>query len=227
MILPLNGFGARWNNSIFSARILNVSANLQSNQNSSWVVGVSGASGMRYSLRLLDVLESAGCQLHVVISEAALRVLAEEEGIKISPGQVSSTVLIGRDSERMTFYPIKDIGASLASGSFPVTGMVVCPCSMETVAAIASGISMNLLQRAADVTIKERRRLILVPRETPLSAIHLENMLKLSRLGVSMVPAMPGFYHQPKSIEELVDMQVMKITDQMGFSIDLVKRWKA
>ncbi len=182
---------------------------------------------MRYSLRLLDVLESSGLRLHVVMSEAAMRVLAEEEGIKLSPGQLSSIALIGRESEHITFYPVKDIGASLASGSFPVTGMVICPCSMETVAAVANGISMNLLQRAADVTIKERRPLILVPRETPLSAIHLENMLKLSRLGVAIVPAMPGFYHQPQTIEELIDMQVMKITDQMGLSIDLVKRWKA
>lgn len=191
-----------------------------------WVIGISGASGMRYARRLIDVLEAAGFELHLVISDAALRVMAEEEGIKTSASQISSEALIGRESSRVKFYPSKDIGAAIASGSFKVAGMVICPCSMDTLASIATGVSMNLLQRAADVTIKERRPLILVPRETPLSAIHLENMLKLARLGVAIVPAMPGFYHSPTSIEELVDMQVMKITDQMGLSLSLVKRWR-
>lgn len=181
---------------------------------------------MRYALRLLDVLESHNVFLHVVMSEAALRVLAEEEDKKLSSTHPSLEQLIGRASERVTFYPPKDIGAAIASGSFPVSGMVVCPCSMDTVAAIANGISMNLLQRAADVTLKERRPLILVPRETPLSAIHLENMLKLARLGVAIVPAMPGFYHKPHSIEQLIDMQVMKIADQMGITISIAKRWR-
>jgi len=196
----------------------------------SWIIGVSGASGMPYAVRLIDVLEAQGIKLHIVFTEAALRVLAEEQGVALSPsklnGVVPSEALLGRASEHLTFYAVKDIGASIASGSFPVTGMVVCPCSMDTLAAIACGVSMNLVQRAADVTLKERRPLILVPRETPLSAIHLENMLKLARLGVSIVPAMPGFYHQPKTIADLVDMQVMKITDQMGLNLSLVKRWQ-
>ena len=192
-----------------------------------WVIGISGASGMRYARRLIDVLEAAGLELHLVISEAGLRVMAEEEGLKTSASQLSADALIGRESSRVKFYPSKDIGAAIASGSFKVAGMVICPCSMDTLASIATGVSMNLLQRAADVTIKERRPLILVPRETPLSAIHLENMLKLARLGVAIVPAMPGFYHSPKNIEELVDMQVMKITDQMGLALSLVKRWRA
>jgi 4-hydroxy-3-polyprenylbenzoate decarboxylase len=191
------------------------------------VIGISGASGMRYARRLIDVLEAAGLELHLVISEAGLRVMAEEEGLKTSASQLSADALIGRESSRVKFYPSKDIGAAIASGSFKVAGMVICPCSMDTLASIATGVSMNLLQRAADVTIKERRPLILVPRETPLSAIHLENMLKLARLGVAIVPAMPGFYHSPKNIEELVDMQVMKITDQMGLALSLVKRWRA
>ncbi len=182
---------------------------------------------MRYARRLIDVLEAAGLELHLVISEAGLRVMAEEEGLKTSASQLSADALIGRESSRVKFYPSKDIGAAIASGSFKVAGMVICPCSMDTLASIATGVSMNLLQRAADVTIKERRPLILVPRETPLSAIHLENMLKLARLGVAIVPAMPGFYHSPKNIEELVDMQVMKITDQMGLALSLVKRWRA
>ena len=203
-----------------------MSDNLKSKTDQKWIVGISGASGMRYALRLIDVLESNNIGLHIVMSDAALRVLAEEEGIKLSPSALSAATLIGRESEKITFHSSKDIGAPIASGSFPVKGMVVCPCSMDTVGAIANGISLNLLQRAADVTIKERRPLVLVPRETPLSAIHLENMLKLARLNVAIVPAMPGFYHRPTSIEELIDMQIMKVTDQMGLKIDLAKRWQ-
>ena len=123
-------------------------------------------------------------------------------------------------------YNVKDIGARIASGSALFSGMVVVPCSMGTLGAISSGLCQNLIHRAADVTLKEGRKLILVPRETPLSAIHLENMLKLSRIGAVILPAMPGFYHQPVAISDLVDMLVMKILDQMGLSSNLVTRWK-
>ena len=192
---------------------------------SRWTIGVTGASGMKYALRLIEVLSGQGIESHVVFSEAALRVLAEEEGKKLSSAKFKSENLFGRELPHITFYSHRDIGAAIASGSFVTEGMVICPCSMGTLGAVASGLSQNLVQRAADVTLKEGRKLIIVPRETPLSAIHLENMLKLSKLGVKICPAMPGFYHKPKSIEDLVDMQVMKILDQMGVNSDLVRRW--
>ena len=187
---------------------------------------MSGASGMRYALRLIEVLEAHSIELHVVISEAGVRVLHEEEELKVSSSAGTATQLIGRESSKIIFYPPKDIGAAIASGSFRCDGMVVCPCSMGTVGSIANGISSNLLQRAAEVTLKESRPLILIPRETPLSAIHLSNLSKLSLAGVKIVPAMPGFYHRPTTIEELIDMMVMKITDAMGLDIALVPRWK-
>lgn len=191
-----------------------------------WVIALTGASGMRYALRLLDVASQHLAEVHVVISEAAMRVLREEENIKVSYANVSSEILFGRKADNVFFYNPRDIGAKVASGSAPFEGMVIAPCSMGTLAAVAHGMSENLVHRAADVTMKEGRRLIIVPRETPLSAIHLENMLKLSRSGVRIVPAMPGFYHRPASIAELVDMMVMKILDQMDLRVDLVERWK-
>jgi 4-hydroxy-3-polyprenylbenzoate decarboxylase len=191
----------------------------------SWIVALTGASGVRYGIRLIDVLSMTLQTVHVVFSEAALRVLAEEEGQKISATRLSAAELLGREQENIEFYRPRDIGAAIASGSMPVDGMVICPCSMNTLAAVASGISENLIQRAADVTMKEGRKLLIVPRETPLSQIHLENMLRLSRAGAAVIPAMPGFYHEPSTIDDLVDMMVMKITDQMGLQLDLVPRW--
>lgn len=193
-----------------------------------WVVGVSGASGIRYALRLLEVLLDSGVETHVVFSDSALRVMAEEEGLKLSHVALSASSLLGREvpDSLVQFYGPKDIAAKIASGSFKFEGMVVVPCSMGTMASIAHGLSNNLLQRAADVTIKERRKLILVPRETPLSTIHLENMLSLSRAGAVLIPAMPGFYHKPQTIQDMVDMLVMKILDQMGIESNLVTRWR-
>jgi 4-hydroxy-3-polyprenylbenzoate decarboxylase len=134
--------------------------------------------------------------------------------------------LCGRDADNVYFYNPRDIGAKIASGSALFDGMVIVPCTMGTLGAIAHGICDNLIHRAADVTLKEGRKLVIVPRETPLSAIHLENMLSLTRVGARIVPAMPGFYHQPAQISDLVDMMVMKIFDQMGIRTDLVQRWK-
>ena len=190
------------------------------------IVGVSGASGMRYALRTIEVLSENCSEVHVVFSEAALRVLREEEGIKVRALKPNQAALFGREMSNLVFHDPRDIGASIASGSKLFDGMVIVPCSMSTLGAIANGMPSNLLQRCADVTIKEGRRLVMVPRETPLSALHLENMLKLARIGVRMLPAMPGFYHQPKIIDDLVDMMVMKILDQLGLHCDLVKRWE-
>lgn len=191
-----------------------------------WVLALTGASGMRYALRLLDVASQHLAEVHVIISEAAMRVLREEEEIKISYASASAELLFGRKASNVYFYNPRDIGAKVASGSALFDGMVIAPCSMGTLAAVAHGMSENLVQRAADVTMKEGRRLVIVPRETPLSTIHLENMLKLSKAGVRIVPAMPGFYHRPASLDEVVDMMVMKILDQMGVRTDLVERWK-
>jgi 4-hydroxy-3-polyprenylbenzoate decarboxylase len=191
-----------------------------------WIVGVTGASGMPYALRLLEVLASQVKEVHVVFSEAALRVLQEEEDIAVSPSRISSQVLFGREIPTMFFYNPKDIGAVIASGSALFEGMVIVPCSMGTLGAVAQGYGQNLVHRAADVTIKEGRRLVIVPRETPLSKIHLRNMLSLAEMGVSIVPAMPGFYHKPQGISELVDMMVMKILDQMRIPNALAARWR-
>ena len=190
-----------------------------------WIIALTGASGLRYGLRLIQVAAHLLDEVHIVFSEAALRVLAEEERIRISPRTFASLNMFGGSSAKLFVHNNKDIGAVIASGSMLSDGMVIVPCSMGTLAAVSHGLCQNLIHRAADVTLKERRNLIIVPRETPLSAIHLENMLTLSKMGVAVVPAMPGFYHEPKSIDDLVDMMVMKIMDQMGLENDLVKRW--
>ncbi len=197
-----------------------------------WVVGITGASGAKYAISLLKFLASHNDinEIHVIVSEAAHRVFQEEENIKLSYSSLSAITLLGIDSkteaEKIIFYNPKDIAAPAASGSFRTDGMVIVPCSMSTLASIAHGIQQNLIHRAADVVIKERRKLILVPRETPLSEIHLENMLKLSRVGAIIAAAMPGFYHQPETITELIDMQCMKIMDCMQLDNSLVKRWR-
>ncbi len=190
-----------------------------------WVVALTGASGMRYALRLLQVAAPHLAELHLILSEAAMRVLNEEEGLAISPSRLSTQSLLGEELSNVRFHSVKDIGAPIASGSHICDGMVIVPCSMSTLGAIANGVATNLIHRTAEVALKERRPLILVPRETPLSAIHLENMLKLSRLGVSITPAMPGFYHKPQNLDDLVDMLVMKILDQMKIQTSLVTRW--
>ena len=190
-----------------------------------WIVGVTGASGMPYALTLIDQLEQCCDEVHIVFSEAAFRVLQEEQELKLKASRLSADVLLGRSSDRLFFYDNKDIGAAIASGSFLTEGMVIVPCSMGTLGAVANGLCQNLIHRAADVVLKEGRRLVIVPRETPLSTIHLENMLKLSRVQARIVPAMPGFYQCPEQIQDLVDMMAMKILDQMGIHRELVPRW--
>lgn len=179
------------------------------------IVGITGASGVIYGWRLLEVLGQAGHEAHAIVSPAGWAVLGQECGV--GP----------YDAARRVFrlYQADDIGAAPASGSFRADAMVVAPCTMRTLAAIASGLADNLLTRAADVTIKEGRKLVLVPRETPLSAIHLENMLKLARLGVRVMPACPGFYHNPRSVAALVDMMAGKVCDALGVEHELYSRW--
>lgn len=198
------------------------------NKNQPWIIGITGASGTIYARRMLQLLleHAPTLEFEVVVSDSALRVMREEENLSL-PAHFSSEQLLGIATPRVRIHNNKNIGANIASGSYRTSGMVIVPCSMATLAAVSHGFGQNLIHRAADVVLKEGRKLILVPRETPLSAIHLENLLRLSKLGAAIVPAMPGFYHQPANIQDLVDMMVMKIVDQMGITLDVAPRWGA
>ena len=191
------------------------------------IVGITGASAGVYGVRLLQVLtEQQDIEIHLTISSSGARALAEELQLEVDLDNFKLESLIGVSSPRVIYHHESDIAAPIASGSFRTEGMVVVPCSMGSVASIAGGMSRNLIQRAADVCIKENRKLVIVPRETPLSPIHLENMLKLSRLGVCVLPAMPGFYHYPKDVDDLLNFVVTKILDQFGIDTGLIQRWK-
>ncbi|RXZ76864.1 UbiX family flavin prenyltransferase [Paenibacillaceae bacterium] len=194
-----------------------------------FVVGITGASGSVYGIRLCEALLAADICIHLVITEAGWRVLKEEMGWETAKRQQTLELKFGDalTSGALTYHPNADIGASIASGSFITEGMVVIPCSMGTLSSIAHGASNNLLTRAADVMLKERRNLLLVPRETPLHAIHLENMLKLAQLGVGIIPAMPAFYYHPQSLDEMVDFLVGKVLDSMSVNHNLYRRWGA
>ncbi|RUL81930.1 UbiX family flavin prenyltransferase [Tautonia sociabilis] len=188
---------------------------------------MTGASGAPYAVRLLRVLCASGRTVHLTISPSGAHVLREETGI--APAQSSSrfdpAVFGALGPGRVVYHHHADFTAGIASGSFPTAGMVVCPCSMSTLASIASGMTTNLIARAADVHLKERRRLILVPRETPLSLIHLENMASVTRAGAVVLPAMPGWYHHPTALDDLVDFVVARILDQLGIGNELIRRW--
>lgn len=194
-------------------------------------LAITGASGFRYGLRLLECLLKSGHHIYLLVSEAARAVAIHEENLNI-PGQ--SSLLkefiqkrFSVDANQLDVFSAQEWTAPIASGSAFVDGMIVCPCSSGTLAAIANGLSNNLIERAADVVIKEHRKLILVPREMPLSALHLENMLKLVRLNTVIMPASPGFYHQPESIDELVDFVVARILNTLGIEQDLLPAWGA
>ena len=191
------------------------------------IVGITGASAGVYGVRLLQVLtKQEDIEVHLTISSSGARALSEELQIEVDLGNFKLESLIGVSSPRVIYHHESDIAAPIASGSFRTEGMVVVPCSMGSIASIAGGMSRNLIQRAADVCIKENRKLVLVPRETPLSPIHLENMLKLSRIGICVLPAMPGFYHYPKNVDDLLNFVVTKILDQFGIDTGLIQRWK-
>lgn len=191
------------------------------------IVGITGASAGVYGVRLLQVLtEQEDVEIHLTISSSGARALSEELQIEVDLDNFKLESLVGVSSPRVVYHHESDIAAPIASGSFRTEGMVVVPCSMGSLASIAGGMSRNLIQRAADVCIKENRKLVVVPRETPLSPIHLENMLKLSRLGVCVLPAMPGFYHYPKNVDDLLNFVVTKILDQFGIDTKLIQRWK-
>lgn len=189
----------------------------------------TGASGAPYGLRLLQCLLEADCEVFVILSKAARIVIGTETELALPAGTGASEQAlrswVGTDKGRLVLCGLEQWTAPVASGSGAPSAMVVCPCSTGTLSAIACGASDNLIERAADVAIKEGRKLILVPRETPFSAIHLENMLKLSRLGVTIMPAAPGFYHQPESVSDLVDFMVARLLDHLGVEQTLLKRW--
>lgn len=211
------------------------------------VLAITGASGVIYAVRLLDVLLAAGRNVHLTISPSGTQVLAQELGLTVDTVKFNPAQLLPNPAELPADHPLQqiprepntssgsrgqihyhhyqDFFAGIASGSFRTAGMVICPCSMGTLAAIANGLSTNLIHRAADVHLKERRKLIVVPREMPLGSIQLENMKRLSDAGAVILPAMPGFYHQPQTIAELVDFVVSRICDQLGVEVNLSRRW--
>lgn len=180
------------------------------------VVGITGASGSVYAVRLIDVLREQNIEVHAVVTDSGQRVLDYECGVTME--ELSRRVDV--------LYPNADVGAAIASGSFRMDAMVVLPCSMKTAGAIAHGVTDDLLTRAADVTLKEGRRLLLVPRETPMHEIHLENLLRLARAGAVVMPAAPGFYHRPETLDDLVNMMVGKILDRLGIEAELFTRWR-
>lgn len=183
---------------------------------------ITGASGAPYAVRLLEVLNNASVPVHLVISETGWRLLDEELGIE-SEDQLRAR---SGDWSLVKVFSDKDRGATPASGSAPSRGMVVCPCSMGTLASIAQGTTRSLIERAADVCLKERRTLILMPRETPYSMIHLENMLRLTQAGALILPASPAFYHRPKSLDDLIDFVVGRIAMHLGVE-GVGPRWQS
>ena len=190
------------------------------------VLAITGASGAAYGVRLLRVLLSAGREVHMTISPAAVRVAELELGLSIDLDRFDAVQLLGAEtSGTLVYHHQNDYAAPIASGSFRTAGMVICPCSMGTASAIANGTSRSLIERSADVTLKERRKLILVPRETPLSLIHLRNLTQVTEAGAVVIPAAPGFYHRPTRISELVDFIVQRVLDQLGLEIEIGKRW--
>lgn len=196
------------------------------------VVAMTGASGAPYGVRLVEVLLRAGRRVHFTMSPAAAEVLAQELGrtVQLEGDAFTPRSLLGAAAEELElgllhYHHFRDFRAGIASGSFLTGGMAVCPCSMGTLAAVAHGLSDNLIHRAADVHLKERRKLVLVPRETPLGVVQLRNMAAVAEAGAVVLPAMPGFYTRPSRIEELVDFVVARVCDQIGVGHRLLTRW--
>ena len=179
------------------------------------IVGISGASGIVYGVRVLEVLRASEIETHLVMSRSAEITLAYEMGMKVAEVQALADVV----------HPIADIGASISSGSFKTEGMIVAPCSIKSMSEIAAGTTGTLLTRAADVVLKERRRLVLMVRETPLHMGHLRTMASVSEMGAIVMPPVPAFYHRPKTIDDIVNQTVGRALDLFGFDLGMVKRW--
>lgn len=190
-------------------------------------VGITGASGAPYAKRLVEVLLDAGRDVHMTASPAAKQVFAEELEIDFDLDNFDASIFetSAKNPGTLSYWHFRDFSAGMASGSFRTAGMTICPCSMGTLAAVAHGMSQNLIHRAADVHLKERRKLVLVPRETPLGVIQLENMRRVAEAGAMVLPAMPGFYHRPTTIAELVDFVVQRVCDQLDVAVKLSGRW--
>lgn len=199
--------------------------------NQTIAVALTGASGMPYGLRLIESLLAADCTVQVLISQVAQIVARQEMDLGIPARAADAQAWLSQRfnarPEQLAVFGREEWFAPLASGSNPPDAMVVCPCSMGSLASIAAGLSSNLIERAADVCMKEGRKLVLVPRETPFSTLHLENMLRLSRMGVVILPPSPGFYHHPKTIDDLVDFVVARVLDQIRVPHQLMARWGA
>jgi len=193
-------------------------------------LALTGASGMPYGLRLLESLLAADCKVQLLYSQAAQVVARQEMDFELPsrPSDAKAALLTrfpAIDAEKLTVFGREEWFAPVASGSNPPDAMVVCPCSMGTLAAIAQGLADNLIERAADVVLKEGRKLVLVPRETPFSIIHLENMLRLARAGAVILPPSPGFYQHPQSVQDIVDFVAARVLDQIGVAHSLMQRW--
>ncbi len=192
-----------------------------------YILAISGASGSIFGIRVLEFLLRKS-EVHLIISSPSFSIVRHETGIDWSgktDAAVQEKLRAHFKSRRIYYHNEADLAAPLSSGSFMTEGMLVVPCSMKTLSGIASGYANNLTERAADVTIKEGRRLLLAPREMPFSAIHLENMLKLARIGVTIAPPVPAFYHKPKDLRDIVDFVAGKILDSFGIEHDLFRRW--
>lgn len=193
------------------------------------VVALTGASGAPYGVRLLEVLLAAGRTVHLTLSPAAVEVMRHELDRTVSLAHFAPADLFGRDLgpvlERLHYHDHRDFTAGIASGSFLTGGMAVCPCSMGTVGAIAHGLSQNLIHRAADVHLKERRKLVLVPRETPLGLVQLRNLVAVAEAGAVVLPAMPAFYTKPQTLADVIDFVVGRVCDQLGVEHRLSRRW--
>jgi len=191
-----------------------------------YAVALTGASGAVYGLTLLRALAGPGRRVHVVVSEGGARVLRHECGLAVNPRAPDVGELAPGAGDAVVGHSFADVGACIASGSYPLAGMAVCPCSLGTLGRIAAGTAETLVTRAADVCLKERRKLVLVPRDTPLAAIHLENMLRLTHAGAVVLPASPGFYGKPGSVEDLVRFVAARVLDQLGVAHELGPRWQ-
>jgi 4-hydroxy-3-polyprenylbenzoate decarboxylase len=190
------------------------------------VVALTGASGAPYGLRLIDVLLRSGRTVHLTVSPAAVQVLEREVGRTVRLEAFDAADLLGGPpTGKLLYHHFRDFSAGIASGSFLTAGMAVCPCSMGTAAAIAHGVSENLIHRAADVHLKERRKLVLVPRETPLGLVQLRNLTACAEAGAVVLPAMPAFYTRPASVADMVDFVVGRVCDQLGVEHGLFERW--
>jgi 4-hydroxy-3-polyprenylbenzoate decarboxylase len=185
------------------------------------VVGITGASGSIYAKRLIEELLSRGIYTHIICTDNGRKVMKYETGIDLEPWVQE----LAKQYSHIRLEDINDLFAGVASGSYRFDAVVVIPCSMGTLAEISNGFAKNLLCRAADVALKENKKLVIVPRETPFNAIHLENMLKLSRLNATILPAMPGYYHMPQTVEDLVDFVVGKVLDCLSIDNDLFEKW--